>query len=57
MKIPRRKVKIYLRGRLYRYQRRKSQKYNYSYCGSTMNRLIREENLIDPEKYEVFGNV
>ena len=57
MKIPRRKVRIYLRDRLYRYQRRKSQKYNYSYCGDTMNRLIREENLIDPEKYEVFGNV
>ncbi len=53
MKIPRRKVRIYLRGRLYRYQKRKSQKFSYSYCGNTFQRLLKEENLIDPERYGV----
>ena len=53
MKLPRRKVRIYLRGRLYRYQKRKSQKYSYTYCGKTFQRLVREENLIDPEKFGV----
>lgn len=53
MKLPRRKIRIYLRDRLYRHQKRKSQRYRYAYCRRTFYRWITEHNLVDPEKYGV----
>lgn len=54
-KLSCRQLKIYLRGSLYRHQKRKSQKYRYEYCQSTLRRWIKEHNLIDPEKYPIFN--
>ena len=51
MKTPRRKLGVYLRGRLYRHQKRKSQRYRYDYCRSTFTRWVKEHGLIDPEAY------
>ena len=53
MKLPRRKIRIYLRDRLYRHQKRKSQRYRYAYCRRTFTRWTTEHNLVDPEKYGV----
>lgn len=53
MKLPRRKIRIYLRDRLYRHQKRKSQRYRYAYCRRTFYRWVTEHQLVDPEKYGV----
>ena len=52
-KLPRRKIKIYLRGRLFRHQRRKSQRYKYAYCRKTLTRWMTSFKLIDPETYGI----
>ena len=49
--ITRRKLRMYLRSRLYRHQRRKSQRYRYAYCRRTFGRWVEEYGLIDPETY------
>jgi len=56
MKLPRRKIRIYLRDRLFRHQKRKSQRYRYAYCRKTFQRWM-ELGLIDPEKYGIFDSV
>ena len=50
-KVTRRKLRIYLRDRLFRHQRRKSQRYRYAYCRGTFRRWIEKHNLVDPESY------
>lgn len=50
-RITRRKLRMYLRGRLYRHQRRKSQRYHYAYCRRTFGRWVEKYGLVDPETY------
>ena len=45
------KLGMYLRDRLYRHQKRKSQRYRYAYCRGTFGRWVEEYGLIDPESY------
>ena len=55
--ITRRKMRMYLRDRLYRHQRRKSQRYRYAYCRRTFGRWVEEYGLVDPETYGKTGTV
>jgi RNA-directed DNA polymerase len=55
--ITRRKLRIYLRDRLFRFQRRKSQRYNTAYCRGTFWRMVQKNGLIDPESYGIDGTV
>jgi RNA-directed DNA polymerase len=45
------KLRMYLRERLFRHQKRKSQRYRYAYCRGTFGRWVEEYGLIDPETY------
>lgn len=45
------KLRMYLRDRLFRHQKRKSQRYRYAYCRGTFGRWVEEYGLIDPETY------
>jgi len=56
-KLSRRKIKIYLRDRLFRHQKRKSQRYRYAHCRGTLQRWLRDHNLIDPETYGIIESV
>lgn len=51
-KSPRYKIKVYLRGRLYRHQKRKSQRSRSAYCRNTLRRWL-DAGLIDPETYGI----
>ncbi len=51
------KLRMYLRDRLFRHQRRKSQRYRYAYCRRTFRRWVEEYGLIDPESYGKAGTV
>jgi len=55
--ITRRKLSIYLRERLYRHQKRKSQRFNYYFCRSTFRRWVEKENLAHPETYGIVAPV
>ena len=55
--ITRRKLSIYLRDRLYRHQKRKSQRFNYYFCRSTFRRWVEKENLAHPETYGIVAPV
>ncbi len=55
--ITRRKLRMYLRDRLFRFQRRKSQRYNTAYCRGTFWRMILKYGLIDPESYGIDDTV
>jgi len=57
MGIPRRKLRIYLRDRLFRHQKRKSQRYRYAYCRRTFRRWVEKHGLVDPESYGIVGTV
>jgi group II intron reverse transcriptase/maturase len=54
-KITRRKLRIYLRYRLFQHQRRKSQRSRYAYCRRTFKRWTEKHGLIDPESYGLAG--
>ena len=45
------KLRMYLRDRLFRHQKRKSQRYRYAYCRRTFRRWVDEHGLVDPESY------
>ncbi len=47
------KLNMYLRDRLFRHQKRKSQRYRYAYCRRTYRRWIKEYGLIDPVTYGI----
>jgi group II intron reverse transcriptase/maturase len=51
MGITRRNLSMYLRDRLFRHQKRKSQRYRYAYCRGTFRRWVEEEGLIHPASY------
>lgn len=51
--ITRRKLRMYLRDRLFRHQKRKSQRYRYAYCRGTFRRWVDAYGLIDPETYGI----
>jgi len=53
--ITRRKLRMYLRDRLFRHQKRKSQRYRYAHCRGTFRRWVEKYGLIDPEKYGISG--
>lgn len=53
----RRKLRIYLRDRLFRHQKRKSQRYRYARCRGTMKAWFNKYNLVDPETYGVAAPV
>jgi RNA-directed DNA polymerase len=55
--ISRRKLSIYLRDRLFRHQKRKSQRYKYAYCRRTYRRWIEKYGLIDPGSYGIEDTV
>jgi len=55
--ITRRKLSIYLKDRLYRHQKRKSQRFNYYFCRSTFRRWVEKENLAHPETYGIVAPV
>jgi group II intron reverse transcriptase/maturase len=52
-RISRRKLRMYLRDRLFRHQKRKSQRYRYAYCRRTFGRWVETHGLIDPETYGI----
>lgn len=49
--VTRRKLQMYLRSRLYRHQKRKSQRYRTAYCQRTFGRWVEKYGLVDPETY------
>lgn len=49
--VTRLKLQMYLRGRLYRHQKRKSQRYRTAYCQRTFRRWVEKYGLIEPETY------
>jgi RNA-directed DNA polymerase len=51
--ITRRKLTMYLRDRLFRHQKRKSQRYRYAYCRGTFRRWVEQEGLIHPGTYGI----
>ncbi|MCP5485028.1 MAG: hypothetical protein H7A22_05805 [Spirochaetales bacterium] len=51
-KYARGKIRIYLRDRLFRHQKRKSQRYRIAYCRKTFSRWL-DAGLIDPEAYGI----
>ena len=53
--ITRRKLCMYLRDRLFRHQKRKSQRYRYAHCRGTFRRWIEKLDLVDPETYGIPG--
>lgn len=55
--IARRKLRMYLRDRLYRFQKRKSQRYRYAYCRGTFGRWVAAYGLINPESYGIHDPV
>lgn len=55
--ITRRKLNMYLRDRLFRHQKRKSQRYRYAYCRGTLRRWIKQHDLVNPETYGVGESV
>lgn len=55
--LTRRKLTMYLRDRLFRHQKRKSQRYRYAYCRGTFRRWINQHGLIDPETYGISETV
>jgi len=55
--VTRRKLSMYLKDRLYRHQKRKSQRFNYYFCRSTFWRLVEKENLVHPESYGIAAPV
>lgn len=55
--VTRRKLSMYLRDRLYRHQKRKSQRFNYYFCRSTFRRWVEKENLVHPERYGIAAPV
>jgi len=50
-RITRRMLRMYLRDRLFRHKRRKSQRYRYAHCRGTFRRWVEKYGLIDPESY------
>lgn len=52
-RISRRKLRMYLRDRLFRHQKRKSQRYRYAYCRRTFWRWVEKHGLVDPETYGI----
>ena len=55
--LTRRTLSMYLRDRLFRHQKRKSQRYRYAYCRGTFGRWKSQYGLIDPESYGLSGTV
>ncbi|MZP56500.1 MAG: group II intron reverse transcriptase/maturase [Bacteroidales bacterium] len=55
--LTRRTLSMYLRDRLFRHQRRKSQRYRYAYCRGTFGRWKSRYGLIDPESYGLSDTV
>ena len=53
MKTPRMKLRMYLRDRLLRHHKRKSQRYRYDDCRSSFSRWVKQHGLIDPEAYSI----
>jgi RNA-directed DNA polymerase len=51
--ITRRKLTMYLRDRLFRHQKRKSQRYRYAYCRGTFRRWVEQEGLVHPGSYGI----
>ena len=51
--LTRRSLNMYLRDRLFRHQKRKSQRYRYAYCRGTFGRWKSQYGLIDPETYGI----
>lgn len=51
--ITRRKLTMYLRDRLFRHQKRKSQRYRYAYCQGTFRRWVEQEGLVHPGSYGI----
>jgi len=49
--VTRLKLQMYMRGRLYRHQKRKSQRYRTAYCQRTFRRWVEKYGLIEPETY------
>lgn len=49
--LTRRTLSMYLRDRLFRHQKRKSQRYRYTYCRGTFGRWKSQYGLINPETY------
>jgi group II intron reverse transcriptase/maturase len=52
-RIARKNLRMYLRDRLYRHQKRKSQRYRYAYCHGTFRRWVEAYGLINPETYGI----
>ena len=55
--ITRRKLSMYLRDRLFRHQKRKSQRYRYAYCRGTFRRWVDKEGLVHPGSYGISSTV
>jgi group II intron reverse transcriptase/maturase len=53
MGITRRKLNMYLQDRLFRHQKRKSQRFRYAYCRGTFRRWINHYGLVNPETYGI----
>jgi group II intron reverse transcriptase/maturase len=51
--LTRRSLSMYLRGRLFRHQKRKSQRSRYAYCRGTFGRWKNQYGLINPETYGI----
>ncbi len=51
--IPRKKLKMYMRDRLYRHQKRKSQRYRAAYCHGTFKRWVLKYGLVDIGSYGI----
>jgi RNA-directed DNA polymerase len=55
--ITRRKLEMYLKDRLFRHQKRKSQRYRYAYCRGTYWRWINQYDLVNPGTYGIKDTV
>ena len=55
--LTRRTLSMYLRDRLFRHQKRKSQRYRYAYCRGTFGRWKKQYGLLNPETYGIVETV
>lgn len=51
--ITRRKLNMYLKDRLFRHKKRKSQRYRYAHCRGSLTRWIKKYGLVDVETYGI----
>ena len=52
--ISRRKLRIYMKRRLFQHMKRKSQRYRYAYCRRSFYNWVGKYKLVDPEKYGIY---